>query len=187
VTPGTLEDRAAAFAGWAHRAQKRKGSGHPYINHPAAVAEIVRSIPHDEEMVLAAWLHDTVEDTEATIEMIEADFGKGVAELVSWLTDVSKPTDGGRATRKALDRAHTAKAPPRAKTVKLADLLDNSRTILENEFSFARLYVEEKVLLLDVLREGDPILWARADELVMQVRWLLDLLYKQGITSWRAP
>jgi len=63
-----LELKAKAFATKCHEdiKQVRKYTGEPYINHPAAVVEIVRSVPHTEAMLCAAWLHDTVEDTNAT-------------------------------------------------------------------------------------------------------------------------
>ena len=70
-----------------------------------------------------------VEDTGVTIELVRAEFGEEVADLVGWLTDISRPTDGNRETRKAIDRAHSAKAPPEAQTVKLAGIIDNSSAI----------------------------------------------------------
>lgn len=86
-----LEARAHAFATDAHGDidQRRKYTGEPYIVHPIAVAELVRSVPHTPEMIAAALLHDVVEDTPVTIEGIETEFGARVAELVGWLTDVS--------------------------------------------------------------------------------------------------
>jgi len=163
-----MEDRAKAFAARHHQAvgQTRKYTGEPYINHPAAVVELVRSVPHTAEMIAAAWLHDTVEDTNATLDEVRTEFGAAVAELVEMLTDVSQPGDGNRARRKAIDREHTAKASPHAKTVKLADLIDNSRSIIERDPEFAKVYLEEKRLLLEVLKEGEPTLWAKANDIV---------------------
>ncbi len=159
-----LEARARAFATEAHGAidQRRKYTGEPYIVHPIAVAELVRSVPHTPEMIAAALLHDVVEDTPVTIEEIEREFGAVVAELVGWLTDVSRPSDGNRRVRKHLDLLHTAKAPPDAKTIKLADLIDNTLTIAKHDRSFWPLYRREKEALLQVLKEGDPTLWKRA-------------------------
>lgn len=159
-----LPARARAFATRAHWSidQRRKYTGEPYIVHPIAVAEIVRSVPHTEEMLAAAYLHDTIEDTPTTREQIEAEFGPAVAELVGWLTDVSRPGDGNRAHRKLLDREHIAKAPAAAKTVKLADLIDNTLTTEAHDPDFWRVYRREKIRLLAVLKEGDPTLWARA-------------------------
>lgn len=109
-------------------------------------------------MICAAWLHDTVEDTPATLDEVERVFGFEVAALVEMLTDVSKPSDGNRAVRKAIDREHTAKASPQAKTIKLADLIDNTRSITEHDPKFAAVYLAEKALLLEVLRDGDATL-----------------------------
>jgi len=164
----TLEERAKQFATERHAAINhiRKYTGEPYINHPAAVVELVRSVPHTEEMLAAAWLHDTVEDTETTFDEIGEIFGLDVAWLVLNLTDVSVPSDGNRKARKTLDRLHTATAKPEAKTIKLADLIDNSSSILEFDYDFARVYIEEKRLLLEVLKDGDPVLWDRANKIV---------------------
>lgn len=162
------EQQAKAYAERCHSAinQRRKYTGEPYIVHPAAVVEIVRSVPHTEEMLCAAWLHDTVEDTHATLWGIEKMFGSEVATLVEMLTDVSTLADGNRAARKSIDLAHTFKASSTAKTIKLADLIDNTSSIAQHDPAFAVVYFREKALLLDVLRDGDATLWARANALL---------------------
>lgn len=156
--------RAETFAVAAHSAvdQKRKYTDQPYYEHPRAVAGIVRTVPHTPEMLAAAYLHDVVEDTAVTLETIEAEFGVAVRDLVYWLTDVSKPEDGNRARRKALDREHSAAAPPEAQTIKLADLIDNTSTIETFDPDFAKVYRHEKRALLDVMNKGDATLLARA-------------------------
>ena len=106
-----------------------------------------------------------VEDTPATLEDIEENFGQPVAELVEELTDVSKPGDGNRAKRKAIDRSYIAQASPRAKTVKLADLIDNCRDITKHDERFARVYLLEMGSLLDVLSDGNGTLYRQASEL----------------------
>ena len=163
---GGVVIEAFRFARDAHAAigQRRKHTGEPYIVHPLAVANLVRSVPHTEAMLAAALLHDVVEDTPITLEEIDAHFGPEVTELVDWLTDVSRPQDGNRATRKHLDLLHTAKATPAAKTIKLADLIDNTKTIAVHDPGFWDRYRKEKRALLQVLREGDPILWRMAAE-----------------------
>jgi (p)ppGpp synthase/HD superfamily hydrolase len=157
-------ERARVFATAAHAAvgQVRKYTFEPYIVHPAEVAKIVKDAGGTEVMVAAAWLHDTVEDTGVTIETIRAEFGVEVAELVGWLTDVSRPEHGNRAHRKALDRAHSAAAPAEAQTVKLADLIANTRSIMAHDAAFAKTYLEEKRLLLAVMTKGDAGLMAEA-------------------------
>lgn len=157
-------EHARIFATAAHAAvgQLRKYTNEPYIVHPAEVVSIVRSVPHTEAMLAAAWLHDVVEDTGVTIETVRAEFGTEVADLVSWLTDVSRPEDGNRAHRKARDREHTAAAPAEAQTVKLADLISNTRSIMAHDPKFAVTYLEEKRALLAVMTRGDATLMSIA-------------------------
>jgi len=148
-------DEVLKFATKAHGSQKRKYTGEPYIVHPIAVSEIVKTVPHTDEMVAAALLHDVVEDTPVTIKEIETKFGTKVAELVGWLTDISRPEDGNRKTRKSIDRSHSADAPAEAQTIKLADLIDNTKSIERYDPSFYKVYKQEKIALLDVLTKGD--------------------------------
>ena len=157
-------EHARIFATAAHAAvgQLRKYTNEPYIVHPAEVVSTVRSVPHTEAMLAAAWLHDVVEDTGVTIETVRAEFGSEVADLVAWLTDVSRPEDGNRAHRKARDREHTAAAPAEAQTVKLADLISNTRSIMAHDPKFAVTYLEEKRALLAVMTRGDATLMAIA-------------------------
>lgn len=164
----TLEQRALKFAKAAHEAvgQRRKYSNQPYIIHPMAIAELVKTVPHTPEMVAAALLHDTVEDTDIELADIERAFGPAVAQLVDELTDVSRPHHGNRAIRKELDRQHLGKASREAKTVKLADLIDNSRDIIKHDPGFARKYMKEMKALLEVLKEGDSTLYSITDEIV---------------------
>ena len=163
-----MVERARVFATAAHAAVKqvRKYTFEPYIVHPTVVANSVASVPHTEVMLAAAWLHDTVEDTGVTTLDIQIEFGNEVASLVSWLTDMSKPEDGNRAVRKAIDREHTAQAPAAAQTVKLADLISNSRSIIAHDPAFAKIYLEEKRMLLEVLTRGDATLMAQARRIV---------------------
>jgi len=157
--------KAQVYAMAAHASVKqvRKYTGEPYIVHPAEVAKIVAGVPGSTpDMVAAAWLHDVVEDTGCTFTDIHMAFGIDIATLVGWLTDVSKPEDGNRAVRKAMDREHSAMAPAEAQTVKLADLISNSRSIVQHDPAFARTYLEEKRLMLEVMTKGDPTLMAEA-------------------------
>ena len=161
-----LVERAREYAINAHKRidHRRKYTQHPYSVHLGAVARLVSSVSDDPEMIAAAWLHDVVEDTSATLYDIELEFGKSVAALVEDLTDVSKPSDGNRTTRKAIDREHLAHASPKAKTVKLADLIDNCQDICKNDKRFARIFLEEMDPLLNVLQEGDAALYELAQK-----------------------
>jgi (p)ppGpp synthase/HD superfamily hydrolase len=154
------------FATKAHGDQKRKYTNDPYINHPIAVAEIVETVPHTQEMIAAALLHDVVEDTDVTLDQIKDKFGSKVSDLVGWLTDISRPEDGNRRTRKALDREHSANAPAEAQTIKLADLIHNTISIAEHDPNFWKVYKEEKIELLKVLTKGDRSLMYRAQQQV---------------------
>jgi len=164
-------EKALYFAMAAHAAvgQKRKYTGEDYIVHTIEVSNILREADYaNPEMHAAALLHDVVEDTHITLELIEKEFGKCVATLVEGLTDISKAEDGNRAVRKEFDRQHTAKQSAACKTIKLADLISNSKSILQYDKEFAKVYLKEKQLLLEVLKEGDAALWNIANEIVMK-------------------
>lgn len=161
-----LVRRADAFAERHFRAidKRRKYTGEPYMVHPREVAAIVRSVPHTKEMLAAALLHDTVEDTDVELSEIRDSFGPEVAWLVYWLTDPE--VEGNRARRKRAAIEQLAVAPADAQTIKLADLISNSRSILERDPEFAKVYMPEKAALLTVLTSGDKTLLAEAREIV---------------------
>ena len=161
-----LVKKALEFASDAHNGQTRKYTGEPYIVHPIEVMELVREVIDDPEVLAAALLHDVVEDCPVSIKDIEDKFGPRVASMVDDLTDVSKPEDGNRATRKELDRQHSAKASPDAQSVKLADLISNSMSIVKDDPNFAKVYMKEKALLLGVLTKGNPQLFSLAAKIV---------------------
>jgi len=119
--------------------------------------------------VAAAHLHDTVEDTTTTLHHLERNFGVGVADLVFWLTD---PPDraGNRRQRKAEDRDRLSQAPALAQTIKLADLIDNTSSIVRHNPNFARVYLAEKEALLEVLVLGDRRLHAVATRMLAASR-----------------
>lgn len=129
VTPARLL-RALSFASVKHRNQRRKDAeSSPYINHPIAVAFVLASEGgiDDEDMLVAAALHDTVEDTKTTFDELAEQFGAAVASLVRELTDdKSLP----KAERKRLQIEHARSASPGAKQLKIADKICNIRDIL---------------------------------------------------------
>ena len=159
-----LIDHARHFATEAHTdiGHRRKYTQQPYAVHLKAVAQLVSEVTDTPEVIAAAWLHDTVEDTTATFQDLELEFSLEVAQLVSEVTDVSKVSDGNRAVRKAIDRAHLAQASPRGQTIKLADLIDNCRDICKHDEKFARTFCTEMAAILEVLHDGDPRLLKRA-------------------------
>jgi len=148
-------DKAFAFATAAHAAvgQKRKYDGAPYIVHPQRVADIVRTYGGSDDQIAAAYLHDVVEDTQVDIDTIRDMFGDTIADLVSDLTDVSCSYDGNRATRKSIDMEHTLCGSVDAQFVKLADIIDNSRDIAENDPSFWKVYQKEMLALLEGMKD----------------------------------
>ena len=82
----SLQEQAEEFARERHAPQKRKFSGEPYVNHPIRVRDLVAEFSQDEELLCAALLHDTLEDTETSMDELRERFGCRVAELVSQLT-----------------------------------------------------------------------------------------------------
>ena len=123
-----LFDRAAHFAIDAHRGAERKGKGYPYILHPMEAAGIVASLTTDPEMLAAAILHDTVEDTDVTIEQIRREFGDRVAALVHHETS-PLPHEAPWRDRKQAQADLIASAPRDSKIVAIGDKLSNLRTI----------------------------------------------------------
>jgi (p)ppGpp synthase/HD superfamily hydrolase len=165
--PLEMINLARTFASRAHKGQVRKYTGEPYIEHPLEVAKIVRMHNGSKEMVAAALLHDVVEDTDVTLDEVRQEFGDAVANLVDDLTDVSKPEDGNRAFRKAMDRDHTAQASAAAMVIKAADLISNTKSIVEHDPSFARVYLKEKRALLDVMFKIKHMdIWKEADSML---------------------
>lgn len=155
-----LIEKARVFALAAHSAvsQKRKYTGLPYITHPAEVAATVAEWTNwQPEMVAAAYLHDVIEDTGVSIEIIREEFGQCVADLVDGLTDVSRPEDGNRAHRKAIDLAHSAAQSEACQTIKLADLISNTISIARLDKEFSKIYLPEKLALLEDLTRAIPI------------------------------
>ena len=124
----TFFDKAVKFAVEAHQGTERRGKGYPYIIHPMEAASIVASITNDQEMLAAAILHDTIEDTDVTIEQVREQFGDRVAELVQHET---APLDENLTWRekKTAQIKQLANAPYDCKVVALGDKLSNMRGI----------------------------------------------------------
>lgn len=155
---------ALTIATAAHEGQKRKYTGEPYIMHPIEVMGIVMSVPHNDDMLAAALLHDTIEDTALKHVDLLMTFGASVAGLVFQLTDQCH--EGNRATRKAAEAQRLATISGLAQTIKLADLISNTKSIVERDPDFAKVYLREKAAILDVMNRGDARLYAQAKALV---------------------
>lgn len=175
--------QAIEFARIAHKGQKRKYTGEDYVWHPIEVARIITSFAthYTEDILIAAILHDTIEDTDVEYDDVLIAFGKPIADMVDDLTDVSHADDGVRWQRKKIDREHTAKASAKAKTIKLADLISNSSSILEYDVEFAKVYIKEKELLLEVLKEGDSTLYSIAKDIVTSAKQKLSYLERTNV------
>ncbi len=127
-----LLDRAIIFAVKAHHNSERRGKGFPYIVHPMEAVEIVATITSDQELLAAAVLHDTVEDTDVTLEDIRHEFGDRVASIVEAESD--KNIEGVSETDTWMERKQAAidrlrQAPLDAKIVAMGDKLSNMRAI----------------------------------------------------------
>lgn len=127
-----LLDKAMHFAIDAHANTERRGKGFPYIVHPMEAVEIVATITPDQELLAAAVLHDTVEDTDVTVEQIRAQFGDRIAKLVDaesdQFTEGVSEVDSWRGRKQAaIDRL--AVASHDAKIVAMGDKLSNMRAI----------------------------------------------------------
>jgi len=127
-----LLDRVIIFAVRAHAGTERRGKGYPYIVHPLEAMAIVATMTADQELLAAAALHDTVEDTEVTVEQLRAEFGERIASLVADESDVmpegmTKEASWHIRKQAAIDRL--SKASHDAKIVALGDKLSNMRGI----------------------------------------------------------
>ena len=147
-----LVDRAILFAVKAHSGTERRGKGFPYVIHPMEALAIVATITPDPELLAAAALHDTVEDTDITLDVLRAEFGERVAKLVADESDVftegkSEEETWHQRKKAAIDRL--ARAPHDAKIVALGDKLSNMRAI-------ARDYAAQGDALWNIFHAKDP-------------------------------
>ena len=145
-------DRAVVFATRAHSGQRRRGSNVPYIIHPLEVATIAATLSDDDDIMCAALLHDTVEDTDVTLDEIEENFGPHVRQLVASETenkyrDIDPSLSWKR--RKEESLLDLKNANEEEKMLWLSDKLSNMR-------SFFRMYLEEDDELWQHFNMKDP-------------------------------
>lgn len=161
----SLTFNAMLFARDVHKDQKRKYTGSPYSDHLAEVAGIAMSVGwhipevHPDVFMAVCWLHDCVEDQGVRPSTLIAKFGIDVAKGVLMLSDLE---DGNRSTRKAASRDRLATAPGWVQTIKCADLISNTASIVLHDPKFAVTYLQEKRDLLAVLTRADRCLWELA-------------------------
>lgn len=153
--PGSAH-KAYLFAAEKHEGQVRQTETgtEPYVRHCVRVAEKVAAQGLPKQAVEAALLHDTVEDTDATLEEIETLFGVDVRRLVEQLTDVYTPQaypDLNRAVRKKLEAERFRDCNETVRAIKLADIEDNDKTITSKGRGFVEIWRKEKAYLLAIL------------------------------------
>lgn len=169
---------AASFSAQKHKLQKRKGeNGEPYINHPLEVANMLANIGgvDNVDVLMAAILHDTVEDCDVTEQELRDLYGDDVADYVMEVTDDrSLP----KAERKQAQIEHAPHLSQGAKAVKLADKISNIRDVTNNppaDWSLERRreYIEWGSQVVAGLRGVNPKLEAYFDELVERARTVI--------------
>ena len=172
--------KAIAFAAERHRHQRRKDAeASPYINHPIAVATVLATEGDvsDQATLLAAALHDTVEDTQTTFVELEENFGPEVSDLVRKLTD-DKSLE--KTERKRLQIEHSQESSIRAKQLKIADKICNIRDITVNPptgwpLQRRREYLRWSESVVAGCRGVNPKLEQAFDEAIARARSVLDL------------
>ena len=151
---------AMDFARQVHAGHVRKYTGNPYSDHLAEVAGIVATVDGTDSTITAAWLHDYVEDINPTdgLRVVQHRFGPQVAEAVRLLSDLEVGNRANRARLYALRSARLASAPAWVQTIKCADLISNTSSIVLHDPKFAVTYLAEKRALLEVLTLAHPAL-----------------------------
>lgn len=139
------------MAALAHEGQIRRYTLQPYITHPLAVAIRLSAHTEDEDLLAAAFLHDTKEDTDLSLADIQSGFGMRVAHLVDGLSNVALPSEGNRTARKAIERDHIARGCEGVQTIKVFDIIDNIISVADQDARFARVYLAEKRQMLEVI------------------------------------
>ena len=183
-----LELKVLEFVRRRHGAQQRKYTGAPYVSHLIAVAHLVKEHTPDTASVIAALCHDLYEDTPCTeAELmgflrsigLKENTVRKINRMVWELTDRYVPeTHPGlsRRERKALEAQRLGGISPEAQTVKLADLLDNTATIVQHDPGFAKTYLREAQAVLQRLKHGHPALRRR---LQAQLKKQIELLERE--------
>lgn len=172
----TIAYKSMMIAREAHKDQVRKYTGNPYADHLAEVAGIVSTVVEWDSitagcLIATAWLHDIIEDCGYTAERLYAElmtddeslgYVEQVVRGVVWLSDMET---GNRKERKRLSCERLSRAPHWVQTIKCADLISNTSSIVKHDPEFASVYLMEKKDLLSVLTNADRRLWNIASQL----------------------
>lgn len=161
--------RARAFAVGAHAAtgQKTPYTDEDYSSHLEAVALLLSQYTSNFTVLAAAWLHDVIEDTHVSYELLCREFGEEVAALVQMVSKKSKRSDGNRVTRVLIDIEHYAMGSADAHDIKLCDIIINVSSIVDRDLKFAAVYLPEKRALIERLTKGNTKIRALAEEKVL--------------------
>ncbi len=170
--------KALRFAARKHRDQRRKGgAAQPYINHPIDLTDILWRIGsvRDTATLVAALLHDTVEDTNTSPDEIREQFGQEVRDLVMEVTDDKNLP---KAERKRLQVVNAPHKSPKARQIKLADKISNVYEIAHDPprdwtIERRREYLDWTEKVINGLRGQNPALEARYDEVLAEAREML--------------
>lgn len=162
-------DEAFQFASEVHRDQTRKGTGVPYLTHLMAVAALVGEHGGDEEQMIAALLHDAMEDQGVTREELVRRFGARVAGIVEGCTDSTAQPKPPWRQRKEAYVAHLRQAGPETRLVSVADKVHNARSILSD------------------LRTEGPTVWMRFTAGPQEVLWYYRALLEAFRVGWAHP
>jgi (p)ppGpp synthase/HD superfamily hydrolase len=137
-------ERAKKFATEAHLTQVRKYTNEPYVVHTSEVADIVSTLTWaTEEMIAAAHLHDVLEDQPQFSEALYNTFPPAVTDMVECLTDHEKTPGINRYTRKKFDVIRLSKSSREVQTIKCADYISNTKSIVQHDLGFAAVYIPE--------------------------------------------
>jgi len=168
---GALVEHAKLWGAMKHKEQVRKYTGESYFTHCEAVAGLVQEFYEEvllsappEAVLAAALLHDVVEDTDATFDMVTDIAGEEVAKYVYYLT---KPPEfaGNRSERKAIYNSKLALAPDQVKVIKFCDMLHNHKSIMEHDKVFWQTWRRETTRAITAMEiafvhNGDLLEWA---------------------------
>ncbi|MFX0135610.1 MAG: HD domain-containing protein [Candidatus Hodarchaeota archaeon] len=162
-------DKAKKYSAEKHKEQKRKFSGKPYFTHPSNVASMVAKYTKDEEIIMAAYLHDTIEDTATTYKEIFKEFGKKVAELVGELT--SDKSKYSKSTKSLYLLKKMNNMSDEALLIKLCDRLDNISGYPDEPNNFVKLYMKQTKYILSNLKRN---LNSNHKELILKIQEILE-------------
>lgn len=169
-----LIESVRLFATAAHAAvgQKRKYTNEDYIVHPIEVVNILKKHGiHDDDILSAAFLHDVVEDTHITIDLINCIFGSKISKHVDGMTDKTNLDDGNRQFRKNSEKIRLSNESSTVQTIKVADIISNTRDIFEHDKEFAKVYLTEAIELLAVLTKADESILETANKQIKDLSW----------------